>query len=301
MTTAKWSDFIPKPIRERLYGLRVRAAVWAASGDESVRNRAARLRGLKDAYRGQRCFIMGNGPSLNQMDLSLLRGEHVWGSNRCYLLFDRVDWRPDFYVAVDKRVVPDNRDQINQLPAELPGTKFFFPLVFRTQGVLKSAPTVYWFDEKSLRVDMDHLPEGTFTRDASRQVYGVFSVTVAALQLAVYLGFNPIYLIGCDTSYVKMPTVQVEDGNPERLVSTQDNDPNHFDGRYFGQGKKWHEPHVARMIFHYHEARQICDSLGVQVFNATVGGNLEEFPRVNYPDLFEKAAAGVKPVSGSDR
>jgi hypothetical protein len=289
MSTTKWSQLIPKPVRERLYALKVQMAIASASSDPTVRDRASRLRALQGAYQGSRCFIMGNGPSLNHMDLNLLAGEHVWGSNRCYLLFDRISWRPDFYVAVDKRVVPDNRDQIDLLPGQLPGTKFFYPLIFRTQHVLSSASNVYWYAEKSMRVDMDRLPEGTFTRDASKVVYGSFTVTVAALQLAVYLGFNPIYLIGCDTTYVKLSTVQVEGGNPEKLISTQDNDPNHFDGRYFGQGKKWHDPHVARMIFHYHEARQICDSLGVDVYNATLGGNLEEFPRVNYPDLFPKS------------
>lgn len=229
---------------------------------------------------------MGNGPSLNKMDLNLLANDYVWGTNRCYLLFDRIHWRPKFYIAVDKRVVPDNCEQINSLPMQLSNTKFFYPVEFRTKGILNTYSNVYWYDEKPVCVDMVRLPEGTFTKDASKGVYAAFTVTVAAMQLAVFLGFNPIYLIGCDTSYIRSASIQKDGENPEKLVSTSNEDPNHFDSRYFGQGKKFHEPHVARMIFHYHEARLVCESLGVRIFNATFGGNLEEFPRVTYRDLF---------------
>ncbi len=285
MTKSFIQNFLPYPISSRLYRWRQQLAILGASGDSAVRHRTERLRQLKNAYHGKRCFIMGNGPSLNKMDLNLLENDAVWGSNRCYLLFDRIRWRPAFYTAVDKLVVPDNREQIDALPGELSATKFFYPVEFRVKKVLKSQPNVFWFDEAPVMVEMARLPEGTFTRDASRRVYAAFTVTVAALQLAVYLGFNPIYLIGCDTSYVKMPTLQVDPGNAERLVSSA-SDPNHFDPTYFGQGKKFHEPHVGRMIFHYHESRLVCESMGVKVFNATVGGNLEEFERVDYKNLF---------------
>ncbi len=274
------------PWRKAFYRLRQRLGLWSLYVDESVRRREQRLRGLKGAYRGKRCFIMGNGPSLNRMDLSRLQDEYVWGSNRCYLLFERISWRPSFYVAVDKRVVPDNRQQIDALPDQLPETRFFYPVEFRAQKILSSKENVYWYDEAPVCIDMGRLPEGTFSTEASKRVYAVFTVTLSALQLAVYLGFNPIYLIGCDTSYARVPAVQLEEQSREKLVSTQDNDPNHFDPRYFGQGKKFHEPHVARMIFQYHEARLVCDSIGVQVYNATVGGSLEEFDRVEYAGLF---------------
>jgi hypothetical protein len=246
--------------------------------------RSERIKGLEGEHRGQRCFLMGNGPSLNSMDLSLLKNESVWGSNRCYLLFDRIDWRPSFFVAVDKRVVPDNADEIIQLSRQLQSTKFFFPANFRFTRILKSAPNVYWYNEKPL--SEGNLPYTMFSMNLAEYVYSVRTVTVAMLQIAVYLGFNPIYLIGCDTNYVVPTSVEYENGNPDSLISTEA-DLNHFDSSYFGKAKKWHEPHVDRMIFNYQQAKRVCDEFGVKVFNATVGGNLEVFPRVNYKDLFE--------------
>ena len=273
--------FIGLTLRERwLVSLKRQMARLA---DSSVRNVSPRMRSLEGKYSGERCFIMGNGPSLNQMDLELLSREYVWGANKCYLLFDRVSWRPAFYVGIDTRVVPDIRADINRLAREMSETTFFFPAQFREQWVLRSGTNVYWYNQ--VEKDSANLPDGMFTRDASKHVSAVHTVTVAALQLAVHLGFDPIYLIGCDTSYSIPDTVRKE-GSGENLVSTEDDDPNHFVPEYFGRASKWHDPHPDKMIFHYQQAREVCESLGVKVYNATLGGKLEVFQRVDYEKLF---------------
>jgi hypothetical protein len=256
-------------------------AYWV---DEYLRTLAKRLESLQGGFKGRRCFIMGNGPSLNRTNLDLLEGEYVWGTNRCYLLFDRIRWRPSFFVSVDTRVVPDIASEVNLLPPRLPQTTFFFPHHFRAEWILRSAPNVYWYRE--VLSDESNLPYGMFTQDASKWVSSVKTVTIAALQLAVYLGFDPIYLIGCDTSYSISSTVKKEGLNLEKFTSTKDDDPNHFDPQYFGKGRKWHPPRVDRMLFHFEQARSVCESMGVEVFNATVGGHLEVFPRVDYLKLF---------------
>jgi hypothetical protein len=226
---------------------------------------------------------MGNGPSLNKMDLSLFKNEYVWASNRSYLLFDRIEWRPKFYIAVDTRVVPDNAEEINQLSAILPDTSFFFPLHFRYDRVLRSNRNVYWYNER--KNDASNLPFSMFSLNPAEFVYSVKTVTVAALQLAVYLGFNPIYLIGCDTNYSIPGNVIFEDDKNRLIVSTKD-DPNHFHKDYFGAGKKWHAPNVDKMIFHYEQAKKVCDEYDVQIFDATVDGKLQVFPKIDYRSLF---------------
>lgn len=252
--------------------------------DKNVIQMHQRLTRFHNAYAGQRCFIMGNGPSLNKMDLDLFKDEIVWGSNRCYLLFDRIQWRPKFYAAVDTTVVPDNASEINALSSKMPDALFFYPFAFRYKGVLRSASNVYWYNE--ILNNEDNLPYSMFSTNPSEFVYSVKTVTVAMLQLAVYFGFNPIYLIGCDTDYKVPSTVQAEDKANYELMSTKDDDMNHFDPKYFGKGRKWHQPNPHKMIFHYEQTKEVCDAMGVQVYNATVGGKLEVFPRVDYKDLF---------------
>ncbi len=288
MITNLYKRAVPKEFRDMLHRTGRNAGATASTAFAYLRYPdlwaySKRLTSLKGAYRGKRCFIMGNGPSLNQMDLRVFEKEMVWGSNRCYLLFDRINWRPAFYTAVDKRVVPDIADEINNLTSSLTATQYFFPTVFRVNSILKSRKDVYWF--KEVKQDKDNSPFGMFSKDPGEKVFRVHTVTITALQLAVFFGFNPIYLIGCDTSY-SIPKGVIVEGDAAALTSTLDNDTNHFDPTYFGKGRKWNDPKVERMFQHYEAAKQACDSLGVQVYNATVGGKLEVFPRVNYLDLF---------------
>jgi len=116
------------------------------------------------------------------------------------------------------------------------------------------------------------------------------TVTITMMQLAYHLGFDEIYLIGCDTSYTVPNTVVQEGpalstGEGLFLTSTADDDPNHFDPTYFGRDRAWHQPKVEDMIGHYQQCKAVLDELGVAVFNATVGGQLEVFPRVDYRDV----------------
>jgi hypothetical protein len=126
-----------------------------------------------------------------------------------------------------------------------------------------------------------------FSTDCAKELAPAKTVTISMIQLAVYLGFNPIYLVGCDTSYTVPKTVISEDDQQEYLVSTRNDDPNHFHPAYFGVGKKWHQPHVERMIAHYEQVKMACDTLGVNIYNATLGGNLEVFPRVDYRSVIQ--------------
>ena len=252
--------------------------------DPNITKMGERLFFWKNRFLGNRCFIMGNGPSLNKMDLSLFQNEYVWGSNKCYLLFPRINWRPQFYIAVDTRVVPDIRKEIKNQILILKSTSCFFPVQFRQSFILPSRSNIFWYQTKEL--NSKNLPYSAFSLHVDNFVYTVTTVTIAAIQLAVYMGFTPIYLIGCDTSYSVPKTIEYENQNPDALISTQDDDENHFDKSYFGKGSKWHPPKVENMLFHYEQVKTICDELGVEVINATVGGKLEIFPRIDYKELF---------------
>ena len=139
---------------------------------------------------------------------------------------------------------------------------------------------------------------GFFSCNAARYLRVPNTVSITALQLAVYMGFNPIFLIGCDTSYSIPENVDSEGstfdpGTGEKIdgyviTSKTNNDPNHFCPEYFGAGKKWHNPNVNGMLYGYQMAKEYCDIKGVEVFNATIGGKLEIFPRVIFPEIFKR-------------
>lgn len=241
------------------------------------------IRTLKDAFLGKRCFILGNGPSLNQTNLGLLENEFVWGFNKVYLLFTRISWRPGFYVANDPRLTNHISEEVDSLVGQLPGSLFFFPSNFRS-GYLPSKKTnIYWYREIPWSDDVA-VPQ--FSLDPSKYLVNTATVTIAGMQIAAYMGFNPIYLVGCDTSYSVPATVNYENGDPGLLTSTEDDDPNHFSPKYLGKGDKWTTPNVELMTRQYLDARAVLEEKGVAVYNATVGGQLEVFQRIDFDTLF---------------
>ena len=82
---------------------------------------------FRNIHRGERCFVMGNGPSLNKMDLNKLSNEIVFGCNAVFLLFERIAWRPKYFVCVDTRVLRDRAADITAMLDENPEMIAFFP------------------------------------------------------------------------------------------------------------------------------------------------------------------------------
>ncbi len=278
---------------------------------------ADNIQRFKGKHHGQRCFVMGNGPSLNKMDLSKLDGEILFGCNSIFLLFNRVNWRPTYYTCVDSRVLPDRAVEIDKMLRDNPSIEAFFPTEIReytgdlkrtlVRTLIPSGDGRNFTTEK--RQSHDNLPFSMFSVDANKGLVQPFTVAITMLQLAVYMGFDEIYLIGCDTSYVIPENVEKEGVTSKgklglALTSTENNDPNHFDPTYFGKGRKWHDPQTDKMIEHYGFAKAVAESLDINILNATVGGNLEVFERVDFNNLFMQSSEEfqrIKPLTLANR
>ncbi len=254
---------------------------------------------FRGRHAGESCFVMGNGPSLNRMDLDLLEGQTVFGSNAAYLLYDKVSWRHRYYFACDSRVLPDHAREITAMHDANPAMELFFPAVLHhwdgsgkvepTEQYIPRAANRYFF--RPIPVGTYHLPFTAVSADMNQGLIMPFTVTVNMIEAAVFMGFANIILVGCDTDYVVPEDVIAEGpsvGGEKSLLTSTSDDPNHFHPDYFGKGRKWHQPHPDRMIQHYTWARDAFSPRGVNIVNATVGGKLEVFPRVDYAGLFAR-------------
>jgi hypothetical protein len=232
------------------------------------------LADLKNAYKGERCFIIGNGPSLKQTDLSRLQGEYTFGMNRIYLLYPELGFTTTFFLSVNDLVIEQCAADILALPIP----KF---LSWRSHDVILSA----------LGKDV-HLPETPplaflhttytgprFATDARQRMWEGATVTYVALQLAYHIGFNQVILIGVDHNF----TTQ---GKPNTTVVSQGDDPDHFAGNYFGKGFRWQLPDLETSERAYEMARSAYAHAGREILDATVGGKLTIFPKVDYGSLF---------------
>lgn len=229
-------------------------------------------------FKGKRCFIIGNGPSLNQHDLSLLKNEYSFAVNSFYYKTRETGFMPTFFVVEDSSVIKENKEEIVAFDAPFK----FFPTIY--QSLHPKKPGTYFFPLNRGFYDKfsPNYAVPRFSTDISKVAYCGQSVTYVNLQLAYYMGFTQVYLIGMDFNYV-IPASHSRKGD---VITSDTDDPNHFHKDYFGKGKTWKDPKLDRVLMNYKMANLVYNCAGRQIFNATKGGHLEEFERVDYDGLF---------------
>ncbi len=217
-------------------------------------------------HRGERCFIIGNGPSLRNTDLGRLRHEYTIGLNRIYLMFDELGWLPSYYLCVNDLVIEQSSADIQRL--RMP--RF---VSWRSRKWLRSEPNLSFVHTTYTG------PQ--FATDFRGRVWEGGTVTYVALQLAYFLGFSQVILIGVDHNYVN-----VGQGKPNETVVSQGADPNHFSADYFGKGFRWQLPDLESWENAYRMARRAYEKDRREVLDATVGGKLMVFKKADYRSLF---------------
>lgn len=228
------------------------------------------VRPYKDKHNGKVCVIVGNGPSLKASDLTKLNelGIATFACNRIYLIFDQTDWRPTYYFMSDEKLMSQYDDNIPDVPA---CNRFF--------------PKRYWNRIYNGRfyneLDFDYEKEGKFSLDAAEGVYPAGSVTTEMIQFAYYMGFKEIYLIGVDFSYAMTNVLN------NKTYSYQ-GENNYFIKGYLKDGEVADMPNVAANLLSFHAAKSAIEGQGRIIMNATRGGKLEVFDRINLDDLFER-------------
>ncbi len=236
------------------------AAAWHPWRRESRK----RLSALKDIHRGERCFIIGNGPSLNKTDLRKLRGESTFGLNRIYLLFPELGFTTTYYLSMNDLVIEQCAAEILALPIP----KF---LTWRSRRFINPTEDTHFL--------YTTYTGPKFARNVSGRLWEGATVTFVALQLAYHMGYEKVILIGVDHNFVTQ-------GDANKVVTSQGDDPNHFAPNYFGKGFKWQLPDLETSERAYRMAKIAYESDGRQILDATVGGKLSVFPKVDYTGLF---------------
>ncbi|GAB4493194.1 MAG: DUF115 domain-containing protein [Anaerolineales bacterium] len=232
---------------------------------ESIR----RLAALKNVHAGKRAFIIGNGPSLKNTDLSRLKNEITFGLNRIYLMFPELGFSSSYLVSINDLV-------IEQCAAEMAALEIPKFVSWRSHKFFQNLPPSSFALPTFLYTTYD-LPR--FAADARGRLWEGATVTNVALQLAFHMGIQQVILIGVDHSFASQ-------GPANATVTSQGDDPNHFSPAYFGKGFRWQLPDLETSEIGYRLARRAYEKAGRQILDATVGGKLTIFEKANFDDLF---------------
>lgn len=222
-----------------------------------------RIKTFKNRYKGKRCFIVGNGPSLNSTDLDLIRDEYTFATNRIYNIFGKTEWRPSFYVCVDPIQLIENKDDIKSMTNTIK---------FISCRANLTGENCYKINDKRYYVINPYKDyKVKFSRDADRYITTHSTVTYVAMQLAIYMGFEEIILLGIDHTFKVMT-----DSNNRIRINEKIN-KNHFADQKESNQYIVFDANGANRD--YEAVRNIANSRNITIINATRGGNLEVFKR----------------------
>ncbi len=241
--------------------------------DENTR----RIASYHNKYKGERCFLIGNGPSLRLADLNMLKDEYCFGCNMIYKVFERTDWRPTFLCASDRVVAQAASEQLQDCPES-------------TLWVSKTAYDLMPFKGDNLICVNNLRKEKYYVHGNMTEYYvpSIATVMTFMIELAMYMGFSEIYLLGVDFSIGR-------NQNDHFMNSYRDSNMTELEHKkmrnmFRGEDIGVHEAQVrleGRALYAYEKLEAYAKKHGYHVYNATRGGYLEVFERADLDEVLK--------------
>lgn len=234
---------------------------------------------FKNLHEGKRCFIIGTGPSLNKTNLGLLKDEICFGVNTLYRGLDDFGIKCQYWAMGDDTIIANHSRNIMQ---NIDTTLFSCsPGGNRSERQKNDkCKEVYNITFFGLMLD------GRFSTDISKGVYNGSTVIIdVCLQVAYYMGFSKVYLIGCDCDYSGMHRFDGSDSDVKVTKAIQGDFSEIFNA--------------------YEICKKNYESNSKEIINCTVGGKLEIFKRQNLKEVITgkntKVIAMIPALLGSTR
>lgn len=259
-----------------------------AKTEEAKRNEE-----LRDKYKGKRCFIIGNGASIKNQDLSLLENEIVFAVNGFYRYEKYYDAKPDFYCMVDAMLFKSEVG--NMMLAGIDKIKYseHKPTFILPYSAKEIVHTDYKWDEWTsiyyIDGPMSFVDNYSKVWDITKPVPSPQCVVQVAMLLATFMGFEEIYLLGVEQTDI-IDCIEAYLGNTAQNYA-YDNPKN--------EGKSYFQLYdevplelnlrgYARIFQLYKEIYNYCIKQGVKVFNCTPKTLINTIPKKDFNSVFEK-------------
>ncbi len=223
-----------------------------------------KMHALHNRFENKKAVIICNGPSLLEVDFSLLENVYTFGLNKINLLFDNTDFRPSCIVSINPFVIEQNSQFFSETKIPL----FLDARSSRRAGLLNKHHPCF--------IHTADFP--FFSTDCSYSIFQGYTVTYVAMQLAFHMGFKEVALIGCDHNF------HIHGPSNEVRTSSGD-DKSHFHKDYFADGQQWQLPDLHQSETFYSLAEKTYQQRGRRLVNATDGGHLELLQRTCLADF----------------
>lgn len=220
---------------------------------------------FKNIKEGKTVVIVCNGPSLNKVKLEKIKHDSI-GLNKIDLIFNKTNWRPNYIVSINGLVIEQNKDKFKEL-------KIPIFLDFKAKFIGLSGKNIYYLLSDYSR---------KFSNNISKKIGSAGTVTYAAIQLAVFLGYKKIMIIGMDHSFKGYDNKK----SISKIEKFEDDDLNHFDKNYF-KGNLWGTPNLFISEVGYKKARLFCEMNNILIRDLTIGGKCDIFQKGKIEDIYD--------------
>lgn len=248
---------------------------------------------FKNMHKGQRCFILGNGPSLNQISLEILANEVTFSVNQLPRRKDFPDLKTNYHMWADERFFdindsrPEDVELLNVMKMVNAGNNK--PIVFyktaalqmiKERGLDRDLKIAYFYDGAC------DPPSINYELEFDKVLPRYSTVVHYLIILAVYMGFSEIYLLGCDCTGIintvqsRLSNNEIKYGYPvseaERKRMQRSNSVFPIEDEL-----RWY----ANIFDEYEVLYKYCRIHNVKLINATEGSLLESIPYVKLDNI----------------
>lgn len=221
-----------------------------------ITGKGKRLKALKGIHEGERCFLIGNAPSLTYEDLGKLRGEITFGCNSLCKAFPELGFSTTYFCFLDWRVYKLHKEIFEGMRLENVFYRFSFNALRGANPVWEKAIPFNSLGHYNYRKGVTR----KFSTKPYEKVYDGYTVIYAMMQIAVYMGFKELYLLGVDCDYSGGKNNNHFVGSDtEHVTNSEINYAQEKMGQAFETAEAFAEEH------------------GVRIFNCSRGGKLKVF------------------------
>ena len=277
-----------KSVILKIYLSELQALVVFLLLGKEKRNILRENKNFKDRYKGKRCFVVGNGPSLNQQDLSLLENEYVFTVNELMRHKEFGKLKSNFHVLADPFYYKKGyEEKIQKMMSIIEKEENIPEVFFPVQGKeiieeLKFQNIKFHYFLVGCNMYEPYKKKFNY----AKSVPGFYTVVQYAITLAIYMGFSEIYLLGCDmTGYRKMEDKVLGKGEENHCYKVSEEE----------RKKLYKDENVsceaffsgyAQMFKDYRRLLEYTKREGIRLVNVTEGGMLDSLPREKFESLF---------------
>ncbi len=250
----------------------------------------------KNKYKGERCFILGNGPSLKTEDLSLLRDEYVFTVNQAVRLPQFKDIKSTFHVWADGNFFkidknkPEDMEQLNVMLSvgdENPEVQCFFPIdqhqFIKEFDIDKKINTNYFLINQTFYDDYNN------EFDLTKPIPVFHAVVLYCISMAVYMGFSEIYLLGCDNTgiIVNIKSFLHENDNDDYGYDVSENDKKRMEAMLEKAGvEAYLESHLLATK-NFRRLYKYCSDRNIKLVNCSSQTVIDSIPRKRMIDVLQ--------------